>query len=69
MNLYIVQCFSIESTTTTTADPGLSSTIHLDPKQALTNELSRSTTTTTTTDVCLYPIEIGKKTYHFLKLK
>ena len=33
---------------TTTHDPGLSSTIHLDPKQALAAELSRSTTTTTT---------------------
>jgi len=40
-----------ESTTTTTHDPGLTSTIYLDPKQALAAELTRSTTTTTTTDV------------------
>jgi hypothetical protein len=36
----------------TSADPGLSSTIRLDPKQALATELSRSTTPTSS-DVCL----------------
>lgn len=40
---------SDEESTTTTQDPGLSSTIHLDPKQALTAELTRSTASTTTT--------------------
>ena len=56
--------FYLESTTTT-ADPGLSSTIHLDPKQALAAELSRSTTTTTTTEVDSFFIALQNRQFNY----